>query len=85
MGGKATLNGITMNHEGWRKFLLGDEIRSVVQKHTNAIASRAGEGFNPTVYEGDYGGGRWVGAVHADTYEAIRLEAEQKTLTKAVG
>ena len=83
--GGATLNGITFSHKGWTKFLLSEGVRKEVSDATNEISQRAGDGFNPTVYMGDYGGGRWVGAVHADTYEAMRLEAEEKTLTKAVG
>lgn len=85
MADRVDLKQVKFSSEGWRKVLLSEEVRDIVSNTASDIAARAGAGFNPTVYEGDYGGGRWVGAVHADTYAAMRAEAEDKVLSKAVG
>lgn len=77
--------------DGFRQILMGDGVKSVVESATNEIQERANaningesEGFSARVWEGGYGGGRWVGSVSSTDAESQRAEAEDKALSKAV-
>lgn len=70
---------------GFRDILMSNSMESLVRSAASEIADRAGDGFEASTFRGNYGGGRWVGAVTATTYEAMLAEAEEDSLTKAVG
>lgn len=77
--------------EGFRQILTGSGVQSVVQSaadriRANANAGIAGEseGFSTRVWQGNYGGGRWIGSVSTTDPESRRAEAEDKALSKAV-
>ena len=88
---------IEFNSEGFREILMSGGVQSVVSDATQQIAARANANLTDdksTGYEGDvlesprmssYGnGGRWVGFVRATDYRAMRDEAENKSLSRAV-
>lgn len=77
--------------EGFRQILLGDEVKSVVyqkakeiQEKANANINGESEGFSAKIWQGNYGGGRWIGSVSTTDGESIRSESEDKALSKAV-
>ena len=81
----ATKIRIELNHDGIRELLMSDAIAKECEKAAQAIAARAGDGFEvlPMRKQG-FGGGRIGYAVHAESYEAKLAEAEDKVLSKAV-
>lgn len=81
----ATKVRIELNSDGIRELLMSQPIADECEKAANAIAERAGEGFEvlPARQMG-FGGGRVGFAVKAATYEARLAEAEDKALSKAV-
>lgn len=76
---------IELNHDGIKELLMSPAIGGEVRKAAEAIASRAGDGFEVVGPQGlGYGGGRVGYGVVAETYEAKLAEAEQGALSKAV-
>lgn len=75
---------IEFNSAGFREILTGGGVKSLVESQGNAIAARAGEGFEAGVFLGNYGGGRWICTVRAATKEARKAESENKVLSRAV-
>ena len=74
---------------GFRALLLSDGVKDLVTDKTTEIAQRAnanagGDGFETSIEVGGYGGGRWLGFVHSTTAAAVKAEAEDKALTRAV-
>lgn len=81
----ATKVKIELNHEGIHDLLCSQPIARECEKAAEAIAERAGEGFEvKPLRQMDFGGGRIGYAVHAESYEAKLAEAEDKVLSKAV-
>lgn len=77
--------------DGFREILLGDGVKSVVESATQKIKDKAdsnisgeSEGFSSNVWQGNYGGGRWIGSVNTTDTESMRSESEDKALSKAV-
>jgi len=81
----ATKLKLELNHDGIRELLCSQPIAEECEKAADAIAARAGDGFEvqPMKLMG-FGGGRVGYAVKAETYEAKVLEATEKVLSKAV-
>lgn len=81
----ATKVRIELNSAGIRELLMSQPIAEECRKAAEAIAARAGDGFEvlPLKQMG-FGGGRVGYAVHADSYDAKVAEAEEKVLSKAV-
>lgn len=79
---------IELNHEGIQELLLSDEVAAACKDAADGIASRAGDGFEVTerqIRTGSKYGGQRVGyGVAATTYEAMKAEAEDGALSKAV-
>lgn len=82
---------IEFNSDGFRQILLSDGVKSAVQDAAESIKSRADAnipeesvGFSATVWQGSYGGGRWVGSVTTTDGASMRAESEYKALTGAV-
>lgn len=76
---------IELLHDGIRELLMSKPIADECEKAAEKIAERAGDGFEVLpAKQLNYGGGRVGYAVYAATYEARVLEAEEKTLSKAV-
>lgn len=87
----ATQIKLTFNSDGFKQILTGSGVQSVVQSSTDNIQSKANanitgtsEGFSSHVWQGNYGGGRWIGSVSTTDTESQRAEAEDKALSKAV-
>ena len=87
----ATQTKIEFKSEGFRQILMGAGVKNVVQSATdqiranaNANLSEESEGFSARVWQGNYGGGRWVGSVSTTDLGSQRAEAEDKALSKAV-
>lgn len=87
----ATQIKIKFNSDGFKQILTGSGVQSVVQSATDNIQSKANaningtsEGFSAHVWQGNYGGGRWIGSVSTTDAESQRAEAEDKALSKAV-
>lgn len=70
---------------GFRDILMSNSCQGLVMDAASNIAFKAGDGFEASTFRGNYGGGRWVGAVNATTYDAMVAEAEDSVLSKAVG
>lgn len=77
--------------EGFRQILMSDGTRALVESQANAIRDAANatingesEGFEVTVMQGNYGGGRWVAFVQTTDYESMKAESEYKALTGAI-
>lgn len=81
----ATKIRIELNGEGIRELLMSDAIAKECEKAAEAIAARAGDGFEvlPMRRQG-FGGGRVGYAVKTATQEAREAEATDKVLSKAV-
>lgn len=76
---------IELNHDGIRELLMSAPIAAECEKAAQAIASRAGDGFEVVGPQSlGYGGGRAGYGVAATTYEARKAEAEDGALSKAV-
>lgn len=71
---------------GFRDILQSQGVRELVTDITQGIAQRAGDtGFYNEVMLGQaYNANRWVGFVGCETYEAMRAQATDKVLTRAV-
>lgn len=81
----ATKITLELDHAGIKELLMSDAIGSEVQAAAQAIANRAGTGFQVVGPQGlGYGGGRVGYGVAAVTYEAKVAEAENGALSKAV-
>ncbi len=88
MAGQAKIEFIS---DGFRQILLSDGVRDLVQQTADEIKDRAdaniseaSEGFSSKVWQGGYGGGRWVGSVTTTDATSMAAEAEDKALSKAV-
>lgn len=87
----ATQIKLKFNSDGFKQILTGSGVQSVVQSATENIQGKANaningtsEGFSASVWQGNYGGGRWIGSVSTTDAESQRAEAEDKALSKAV-
>lgn len=80
----ATKMRIEWNSEGFKSILTSAGTKALVDSAAQSIAAKCGEGYEAKSFMGGFGGGRYVGAVHASTQEAREDEAENKTLEKAV-
>lgn len=87
----ATQIKIKFNSDGFKQILTGSGVQSVVQSATEKIQAKANanitgtsEGLSAHVWQGNYGGGRWIGSVSTTDTESQRAEAEDKALSKAV-
>ena len=81
----ATKIRIELNSDGIRELLMSDAIAKECEKAAQAIASRAGEGFEVLpMRKQSFGGGRIGYAVKTATQEAREAEATDKVLSKAV-
>lgn len=87
----ATQIKLKFNSDGFKEILTGSGVQSVVQSAAENIQSKANanisgesEGFAASVWQGNYGGGRWIGSVSTTDAESQRAEAEDKALSKAV-
>lgn len=73
--------------DGFREILSSAGTASVVDESAQRIAANAsasGGTFVASGFMGGYGGGRYIGIVAADDYEAMYNEAVDKTLSTAV-
>jgi hypothetical protein len=70
-----------LNRDGVRELLIGAEMQTVLQEKADAIAARAGEGYEAEVYLAQT---RAVATVYPDTAEARRDNAENNTLLGAL-
>ena len=76
---------IALLSDGIRQLLTSAPIGAECEKAAKRIAGEAGDGFEVLpAREMGFGGGRVGYAVHAESYEAKKAEAEDKALSKAV-
>lgn len=76
---------------GFREILEGDGVHQLVtdtatriQQEANAGIDEESEGFSVDVWEGNYGGGRWIGSVTSQDRAAAAAQSEYQVLSKAV-
>lgn len=81
MSAKVTIN---LNSNGIRALLASQPVSDVLKEHAEAIAARAGDGFEPVGPQRMRKDGRAAWGVAAKTYEAKYAEATDKALLKAV-
>lgn len=80
------------NSQGFHDLLCGPEVAGWVQDNCEEIAQRAtggltspqGDDFTVSTFVGNYGGGRTIGIVRANSWHARVAEATDKVLSKAV-
>ena len=72
---------VKMNPRGAIAILKGNSVRADIQRRADAVAARAGDGFESGVI---YGRTRVLGRVHAVTPDAMRAEAKDRALTRAL-
>lgn len=75
--------------DGFKQILNSEGTKNLVTQTAEDIANRAnanygGDGFQPRVIQGGYGGGRWIGFVNATDKESLAAESEDKALTGAI-
>lgn len=79
---------IEFNSDGFREVLLSAGTEEAVRSAAEDIRSRAeqnsGESFTMHTWQGNYGGGRWIGSVSTADDAAARAEAENGALSGAV-
>ena len=72
---------VQMDHAGARQLLKSAEVQEDLKRRAEAIAQRAGAGFEAEVKVGRT---RAVASVTAETADAMRAEAADRVLTKAL-
>lgn len=72
---------IVLNRAGVRQLLKGSEIQGDLKGRADRIAAAAGEGF---VSDIGVGGSRARAEVVTDTFEAMRAEATDRALSRAI-
>ena len=82
---------IEFKSEGFRQILNSGGVQGAVASAAEAIQARANanlqensEGFSSHVWQGGYGGGRWIGSVNTTDHASMVAEAEEKALSRAV-
>jgi hypothetical protein len=70
-----------LNRDGVRELLIGAEMQALLQEKADAIAARAGAGYEAEVYMAQT---RAVATVATDTAEAARDNAANNTLLGAL-
>ncbi len=82
---------IEFKSEGFRAILNGGGVQGAVAAATENIQAKANanlheesEGFSSHVWQGGYGGGRWVGSVSTTDHASMVAETEDKALSRAV-
>lgn len=78
----ATKVRIEMHSPAFRAFLRSQEVLDLVMDPAEKIAAAAGEGHEAT---GSVGANRVRASVRTTTFAARKSEAEDKTLTSAIG
>ena len=72
---------VKMDHAGARQLLKSVEVQEDLKRRVEAIAQRAGTGFEAEVKVGRT---RAVASVTAETADAMRAESKDRVLTKAL-
>lgn len=73
------------NHDEFQRVLNEPAVAARLRRMADAVAARAGDGFEVEEYKANYGGSpRPMVVVRAATYEARRAEAADKVLTRAL-
>lgn len=82
---------IEFKSEGFRAILNSGGVQSAVaaaaeniQAKANANLTEDSEGFSSHVWQGGYGGGRWIGSVNTTDHASMVAESEDKALSRAV-
>ena len=81
---------IEFKSKGFRAILNGGVQGAVaaaasdIQARANANLHEDSEGFSSHVWQGGYGGGRWIGSVNTTDHASMVAEAEDKALSRAV-
>lgn len=82
---------IKFKSEGFREILNSGGVQGAVaaaaaniQARANANLHEDSEGFSSHVWQGGYGGGRWIGSVNTTDHASMVAEAEDKALSRAV-
>lgn len=90
MSGKQQMK-IEFKSEGFRAILNGGGVQGVVAAAAEDIRAKASAnlsedsaGFSSHVWQGGYGGGRWIGSVNTTDRASMVAEAEDKALSRAV-
>lgn len=68
-------------NQGFRDLLNSAEVRDLVESEAQAIASRAGEGFEARTIKKAT---RWIAVVNTTDKASEQAESENKVLTRAV-
>lgn len=72
---------VQLNSSGVRQLLRSPEVQADLHRRAKAIANRAGPGF---ATDSDVSGTRARAWVWTDTFEAMRAEATNRTLTSSI-
>lgn len=72
---------VELNHDGFRALLTSPELAAGLESLAAGIAANAGEGYAADTYQTP---GRVIASAYTATPEAIRNEAKNNTLLKAM-
>ena len=75
---------LELNHAGFAAIGQSAEMAALLQTTDDGVAAQCGDGYSVEVKRSKYQDGRLVAVVMPTTADAIRDEAENKTLEKAV-
>lgn len=76
------LKDFKLNRKGVRALLRSDGVRDDMHRRARNVAATAGEGFEADSFVGR---NRARGDVFTETFDAMRAEAEDLALTRAIG
>ncbi len=81
----ATKLRLEFSSEGFQAILESQAVADDIERRTQAVADAAGDGMVATMMKANFGGSpRPMGVVATDTAEAMRAEAVDKALSKAL-
>jgi len=75
---------VTLVRRGFNEVRTSDAMAALLEKVTESLATRAGDGFEAKVVQKAGRGNRAHGYVTATTYEAARAESKDRALTRAL-
>lgn len=73
---------VKMNHAGAHELLLSGSVAGLVRSHADRVARSAGRGYAADTWPGD---DRVVASAYTDSYTAMRDNAKNQTLLRALG
>ena len=71
-------------NKGFKQIIRSDSVHDLIESEADKVRNAAGDGYRSKVEFGTAYGGRWIGFVTADTYEAREDAVKNATLERAL-